>query len=109
MVALVLPQTKNVTSRGELVSPCIWGAKDDDVGEKAINFKTLDYVGHEGRFRIAEAFNFAEHVACSSLDYRYVRLFCRFPWDILDYFFGLNLMVFFDSVSVLSNFGENKK
>lgn len=70
MVALVLPQTKNMTSRGAVVSPCIWGAKDDDddVGEKAINFKTLDYAGHEGRFRVAEAFNFAEHVAFSGLD-----------------------------------------
>lgn len=42
MVALVLPQTKNLMSRGGVES--VHGAKDDDdVGEKAINFKTLDY------------------------------------------------------------------
>lgn len=98
-----------------MVSPCIWGAKDDDdydwVGEKAINFKTLDYVGHEGRFRIAGAFNFVEHVAFACLDYRYVRCFGgRFSLRYFCYYFWVKFDDVFLIVSACFWFlGANKK
>lgn len=86
----------------------IWGAKDDDddVGEKAINLKTLDYC-HEGRFRIAEAFNFA-----STCFLAWIR--SEFRWSFFSRYFFLVLCFgkvwwWFLIVSACVWFGANKK